>query len=67
MQARGDNLFSLLKAFTSSSKLRNAQERKALKETSNDYKDERAIFFDYLSWFMVLENFMIFICFLYAI
>ncbi|WCJ38750.1 Zn-dependent exopeptidases superfamily protein [Euphorbia peplus] len=56
MQARGDNLFSVLKAFTSSSKLRNAQERETLRETSDDYKDERAVFFDYLSWFMVFYS-----------
>ncbi|KAG5236462.1 endoplasmic reticulum metallopeptidase [Salix suchowensis] len=53
MQARGDNLLSILKAFTNSSKLLNAREREYLEATTNDYKDERAIFFDYLSWFIV--------------
>ena len=53
MQARGDNLLSILKAFTNSSMLRTAHERESLGATSNDYKDERAVFFDYLSWFMV--------------
>ena len=53
MQARGDNLLSILKAFTNSSKLLSAREREYLEATTNDYKDERAIFFDYLSWFIV--------------
>ncbi|XP_012085666.1 endoplasmic reticulum metallopeptidase 1 isoform X2 [Jatropha curcas] len=56
MQARGDNLYNILKAFTNSSKLRNAQERDAMKATSDDYKDERAVFFDYLSWFMIFYS-----------
>ncbi|XP_015572239.3 endoplasmic reticulum metallopeptidase 1 [Ricinus communis] len=56
MQARGDNLLSILKAFTNSSKLRTAQERESLRATSNDYKDERAVFFDYLSWFMIFYS-----------
>ncbi|XP_021644276.2 uncharacterized protein LOC110638139 isoform X2 [Hevea brasiliensis] len=56
MQARGDNLFSILKAFTNSSKLRTSQEREALRATSNDYRDERAVFFDYLSWFMIFYS-----------
>ncbi|KAI3919594.1 hypothetical protein MKX01_018417 [Papaver californicum] len=49
MQARGENLFSLIKAFTSSSKLRNAHER------ASEIKDDqdRAVFFDYLAWFTV--------------
>jgi hypothetical protein len=52
IQARGDNLLSILKAFTNSSKLQSARERES-KATTNDYKDERAVFFDYLSWFLV--------------
>ncbi|GAV66496.1 Peptidase_M28 domain-containing protein [Cephalotus follicularis] len=56
MQARGENLFSLLNAFTNSSKLRNADERASLKFNTNDYDDERAIFFDYLTWFMVFYS-----------
>ncbi|MCL7048228.1 hypothetical protein MKW94_011637, partial [Papaver nudicaule] len=49
MQARGENLFSLIKAFTMSSKLQNAHER------ANEIKDDqdRAVFFDYLAWFTV--------------
>ncbi|KAG6759134.1 hypothetical protein POTOM_035602 [Populus tomentosa] len=50
MQARGDNLLSLLKAFTNSSKLQSAREREYLEASINDYKDERAVFFDFLSW-----------------
>ena len=53
MQARGDNLLSLLKAFTNSSKLQSAREREYLEASINDYKDERAVFFDFLSWFIV--------------
>ncbi|KAL2903638.1 Endoplasmic reticulum metallopeptidase 1 [Bienertia sinuspersici] len=50
IQARGDNLFSVAKAFASSSLLRNASERQYL-EFATDH--ERAIFFDYMTWFMV--------------
>ncbi|KAJ4822548.1 hypothetical protein Tsubulata_050090 [Turnera subulata] len=53
MQARGENLFSILKAFTNSSNLRSAQEREFIGASSNEYKDGRAVFFDYLSWFMI--------------
>lgn len=53
MQARGDNLVSVLKAFCNSSKLQNAHDRASLKATGIKNKDERAIFFDYLTWFMV--------------
>ncbi|XP_050206682.1 uncharacterized protein LOC126656209 [Mercurialis annua] len=56
MQARGDNLLSILKAFTNSSKLQTAQERETLGAASIDYKDERAIFFDYLQWFMIFYS-----------
>ena len=51
MQARGDNLFSVVKAFTNSSMLQNARERESLRRVAN--RDERAVFFDYLSWFLV--------------
>lgn len=53
MQARGDNLFSVLKAFSNSSELQNANGRVSLEATGNKNKDERAIFFDYLTWFTV--------------
>ena len=52
MQARGDNLYSTVMAFAESSKLKNAHERESL-GVSDDYNDERAVFFDYLTWFMV--------------
>lgn len=55
MQARGENLVSVLKAFTNSSKLKNVLERES-SATENDYSDERAVFFDYLTWFMVFYS-----------
>ncbi|GLT48038.1 hypothetical protein SLA2020_216800 [Shorea laevis] len=56
MQARGENLFSVLKAFTNSSKLKSARERESVGASANDYNDERAVFFDYLTWFMVFYS-----------
>ncbi|XP_077250312.1 Zn-dependent exopeptidases superfamily protein [Tasmannia lanceolata] len=56
IQARGENLFSLIKAFTSSRELRNAKERKSLTLESNGTWDDRTVFFDYLSWFMILYS-----------
>lgn len=53
MQARGDNLFNVLKAFSNSSKLQNAHDRASFEATGIKNTDERAIFFDYLTWFMV--------------
>ncbi|KAL3511429.1 hypothetical protein ACH5RR_030830 [Cinchona calisaya] len=53
IQARGDNLFSLVKAFTNSSMLQNAYERESLRHTANQSREERAVFFDYFSWFLV--------------
>lgn len=53
MQARGENLISVLKAFTSSSKLKVANERKSLDVDANSDMVERAVFFDYLTWFIV--------------
>ncbi|WZZ68191.1 hypothetical protein YC2023_079561 [Brassica napus] len=53
MQARGENLISILKAFTSSSKLKVASERKSLDMDANRDMVERAVFFDYLTLFMV--------------
>ncbi|KFK41146.1 hypothetical protein AALP_AA2G091500 [Arabis alpina] len=52
MQARGENLMSVLKAFTSS-KLKVASERKSLDMDANSDMVERAVFFDYLTYFMV--------------
>ncbi|KAF9603827.1 hypothetical protein IFM89_038010 [Coptis chinensis] len=53
MQARGDNLFSLIRAFANSSKLQNAHERSLVKLELHEIKDDRAVFFDYLSLFMI--------------
>ncbi|KAF5182275.1 Endoplasmic reticulum metallopeptidase, partial [Thalictrum thalictroides] len=55
IQARGENLFSLIRAFTNSSKLKNAHERSLLPVESNEIKD-RAVFFDYLSWIMIFYS-----------
>ncbi|KAF3624979.1 putative signal peptidase complex subunit 1-like isoform X1 [Capsicum annuum] len=52
IQARGDNLFRIIKAFTSSSNLQNAHQRR-LRSAVNGSDNERAVFFDYLSWFLV--------------
>ncbi|CAN6447482.1 unnamed protein product [Victoria cruziana] len=56
IQARGENLFSLVKAFTSSSKLQNAMQRELLRVSQNETIEERAVFFDYLSLFMVFYS-----------
>ncbi|GKV21293.1 hypothetical protein SLEP1_g31288 [Rubroshorea leprosula] len=56
MQARGENLLSVLKAFTYSSKLKSAREGESVGASANDYNDERAVFFDYLTWFMVFYS-----------
>ncbi|KAM7251325.1 hypothetical protein ACFE04_023208 [Oxalis oulophora] len=53
MQARGENLFSILVTFTNSSKLQNASERVSFKADNNE---DRAVFFDYLTWFMVIYS-----------
>ncbi|KAH7515503.1 hypothetical protein FEM48_Zijuj10G0033500 [Ziziphus jujuba var. spinosa] len=53
IQARGENLFSILKAFTNSSQLTNAHEKKFVKANANLHEGERAVFFDYLTFFMV--------------
>lgn len=53
IQARGENLFRLLKAFTNSPLLKTANEREAIATTSGKHEDDRAVFFDYLSWFLV--------------
>ncbi|KAG6651302.1 hypothetical protein I3843_06G095700 [Carya illinoinensis] len=53
IQARGENLFSLMKAFTNSSKLRNPHDRELLVATD---ADEQSVFFDYLTWFMIFYS-----------
>ncbi|KAI3452600.1 hypothetical protein Pfo_009264 [Paulownia fortunei] len=56
MQARGDNLFSLMKAFANSSKLLTAQERKSIGAAASGSKGERPIFFDYFAQFLVFYS-----------
>lgn len=56
MQARGDNLFSLMKAFANSSNLLTAQERESLGDSASQSKEERPIFFDYFARFLVCYN-----------
>ncbi|XAR64405.1 hypothetical protein NMG60_11024726 [Bertholletia excelsa] len=56
IQARGDNLFSIIKAFTNSSKLRSASKRESLGKAAIEPDDEQAVFFDYLSWFLIFYS-----------
>ncbi|PON50645.1 Peptidase M [Parasponia andersonii] len=53
IQARGENLFSIIKAFANSSKLQNAHNRESHEVTAYSEKSEHAVFFDYLTWFMI--------------
>ncbi|KAF3944630.1 hypothetical protein CMV_028922 [Castanea mollissima] len=55
IQARGDNLFSIIKAFTNSSMLQNARDRESFAATANKYVDQD-VFFDYLTWFMIVYS-----------
>ncbi|KAL6871582.1 hypothetical protein ACP4OV_014411 [Aristida adscensionis] len=55
IQARGENLFYLVKGFTNSSML--LKESEISNKTAKDgVEDLRAVFFDYLTWFMVLYS-----------
>ncbi|KAK7319050.1 hypothetical protein RJT34_03760 [Clitoria ternatea] len=56
IQARGENLFSIIKTFTNSSKLQNIYQTNYSVVTADTFKDERAVFFDYLSWFMIFYS-----------
>ncbi|KAG5521849.1 hypothetical protein RHGRI_034169 [Rhododendron griersonianum] len=56
IQARGDNIFSLIKAFANSSELQTAFERESRGASTHKSDDERAVFFDYLSWFLILYS-----------
>ncbi|XP_057751017.1 uncharacterized protein LOC130969357 [Arachis stenosperma] len=56
MQVRGDNLIRIIKAFTNSSKLQNAYQKNSSEDSAGIFNDERAIFFDYLSWFMIFYS-----------
>lgn len=53
IQARGDNLVSVVRAFANSSMLRNAYERLSLRDVRNASDDEKAVFFDYFTLFLV--------------
>ncbi|KAI5070997.1 hypothetical protein GOP47_0013248 [Adiantum capillus-veneris] len=57
MQIRGENLMSLLRAFSSSSKLLNARDRAALQDKQTSEREKRPIFFDFLGWFMISYSF----------
>ncbi|XP_008445498.2 uncharacterized protein LOC103488498 isoform X1 [Cucumis melo] len=56
VQARGENLFSIIKGFTNSSMLQNFYKPASSEITIHQEKDDGAIFFDYLSWFMVFYS-----------
>ncbi|KAK6116593.1 hypothetical protein DH2020_049699 [Rehmannia glutinosa] len=56
MQARGDNLFSLMKAFANSTKLLTAQERESFRVAASGSKGERPVFFDYFAHFLVFYS-----------
>lgn len=56
IQARGENLFSIIKAFTDSSKLQNRYQTNYSEVRASLFNEERAIFFDYLSWFMIFYS-----------
>ena len=53
IQARGENLFSIIKTFTNSANIQNTYKKKSSEVTASTFNDERAVFFDYFSWFMV--------------
>ncbi|KAI7996604.1 hypothetical protein LOK49_LG10G00993 [Camellia lanceoleosa] len=46
----------IIKAFINSSKLQNALERESLGVAANESDDERAVFFDYLAWFLIFYS-----------
>ncbi|KOM31477.1 hypothetical protein LR48_Vigan01g103200 [Vigna angularis] len=56
IQARGENLFSIIKTFTNSSKLQNTYQTNYSEVTTSIFNDERAVFFDYFSWFMIFYS-----------
>jgi len=49
-------LFSIIKTFTNSSKLQNTYQTNYSEVTAITFNDERAVFFDYFSWFMVCTD-----------
>lgn len=52
IQARGENVIRIVKAFTLSTKMRNAYVRESL-IVNDGLEHERPIFFDYMSWFLI--------------
>ncbi|XP_078441652.1 Zn-dependent exopeptidases superfamily protein [Wolffia australiana] len=55
IQARGENLYSLIKAFTTSPFLQNAEKRSQQEAVENSWSD-RPVYFDYLSQFMIIYS-----------
>ncbi|CAM0905642.1 unnamed protein product [Alopecurus aequalis] len=53
IQARGENLFNLVKAFTNSSMLLKESERYNKAVNDDGIDNLRAMFFDYMTWFMI--------------
>ncbi|KAL3644438.1 hypothetical protein CASFOL_009618 [Castilleja foliolosa] len=56
MQARGDNLFSLMKAFANSTKLLTAQQRESFGAAASGSKGGSPVFFDYFAQFLVFYS-----------
>lgn len=57
IQARGENIIRLLDAFASSAMLLDAKQRNTEVLATNNSND-RAVYFDYLSLFMVLTSYL---------
>ncbi|XP_058731795.1 uncharacterized protein LOC131603496 isoform X1 [Vicia villosa] len=56
LQARGENLLRIIKAFTNSSKLQNKYQKNYTEVRASLFNEEQAVFFDYLSWFMIFYS-----------
>ncbi|VFQ87629.1 unnamed protein product [Cuscuta campestris] len=56
MQLRGENLFSLIKAFSNSTELRNAHERKVHAASQQGLADDHAVYFDFFSWVLIIYS-----------
>ena len=54
IQARGENLFNLVKAFTNSMLLKENEISSKAAQDGNE--DLWPVFFDYLTWFMVINS-----------
>lgn len=62
IQARGENVIRIVKAFTLSTKMQNAYVRESL-IVNDGLEHERPIFFDYMSWFLVKYEMQAFVSF----